>query len=39
MVVDDDLVPAYGMELAQKYARVPIMTGVAKKEWAHKKGF
>ncbi|PAV78564.1 hypothetical protein WR25_09582 [Diploscapter pachys] len=37
MIVDDDLVPAYGMELAHKYARVPMMTGIAKKEWAHKK--
>ncbi|VDL70649.1 unnamed protein product [Nippostrongylus brasiliensis] len=37
MVVDGDLVPLSGAELVRQYARIPIMTGVARKEWAHKK--
>lgn len=37
MVVDGDLVPMSGVELVQNYARIPIVTGVARKEWAHKK--
>ncbi|VDM70294.1 unnamed protein product [Strongylus vulgaris] len=37
MVVDGDLVPTSGVELVRNYARIPIMTGVARKEWAHKK--
>ena len=36
MIVDGDLVPTSGPNLG-KFARMPIMTGVAKKEWAHKK--
>uniref|UniRef100_A0A7E4V895 COesterase domain-containing protein n=1 Tax=Panagrellus redivivus TaxID=6233 RepID=A0A7E4V895_PANRE len=37
MVVDNELIPASGPELINKYARVPLMTGVARREWAHKK--
>ncbi|EYC43359.1 hypothetical protein Y032_0496g2480 [Ancylostoma ceylanicum] len=37
MVVDGDLVPMSGVDLVRNYARIPIMTGVARKEWAHKK--
>ncbi|XGW15556.1 hypothetical protein V3C99_001206 [Haemonchus contortus] len=37
MVVDGDLVPTSGIDLVRQYARIPIMTGVARKEWAHKK--
>uniref|UniRef100_A0A1I7XGJ2 COesterase domain-containing protein n=1 Tax=Heterorhabditis bacteriophora TaxID=37862 RepID=A0A1I7XGJ2_HETBA len=37
MVVDHDLVPTSGAELVRVHARIPIMTGVARKEWAHKK--
>ncbi|VDM59419.1 unnamed protein product [Angiostrongylus costaricensis] len=37
MVVDGELVPESGAELVRKHARIPIMTGVARKEWAHKK--
>ncbi|CAI4233294.1 unnamed protein product [Auanema sp. JU1783] len=36
MIVDGDLVPTSGPALTQ-YARIPILTGVARKEWAHKK--
>lgn len=37
MVVDGVLVPTSGVDLVRQYARIPIMTGVARKEWAHKK--
>ncbi|KAK6743637.1 hypothetical protein RB195_010742 [Necator americanus] len=37
MVVDGDLIPTSGVDLVRNYARIPIMTGVARKEWAHKK--
>ncbi|CAD6189269.1 unnamed protein product [Caenorhabditis auriculariae] len=37
MVVDGDLVPSSGIDLVLTNARIPIMTGVARKEWAHKK--
>ncbi|KAK6045128.1 Carboxylesterase [Cooperia oncophora] len=37
IVVDGDLVPTSGIDLVKNYARIPIMTGVARKEWAHKK--
>ncbi|TKR80858.1 hypothetical protein L596_014850 [Steinernema carpocapsae] len=37
MVVDNELVVAAGAALAQKNARVPLLTGVARREWAHKK--
>lgn len=37
IVVDGDLVPSSGLTLAENFARVPIMTGIAQKEWAHKK--
>ncbi|MCP9262876.1 Acetylcholinesterase [Dirofilaria immitis] len=37
MIVDDELIPKSGTELISKYARVPIMIGVAQHEWAHKK--
>ncbi|CAB3399435.1 unnamed protein product [Caenorhabditis bovis] len=37
MVVDGDLIPVAGVELAEQYSKVPIMTGVARKEWGHKK--
>ncbi|KJH40963.1 Carboxylesterase [Dictyocaulus viviparus] len=37
MIVDGELVPISGVELIQNYARLPIMTGIARKEWAHKK--
>uniref|UniRef100_A0A914BVG4 Carboxylesterase type B domain-containing protein n=1 Tax=Acrobeloides nanus TaxID=290746 RepID=A0A914BVG4_9BILA len=37
MIVDNDLVPESGYELIAHNARIPIMTGVARREWAHKK--
>uniref|UniRef100_A0A1I7TJ83 G_PROTEIN_RECEP_F1_2 domain-containing protein n=1 Tax=Caenorhabditis tropicalis TaxID=1561998 RepID=A0A1I7TJ83_9PELO len=37
MVVDGDLVPSSGVSLVRNNARIPIMTGVARKEWGHKK--
>ena len=37
MVVDDELITASGLEMIQDNARVPLLTGVAKREWAHKK--
>lgn len=37
MVVDGDLIPTSGAELIRRYAHIPIMLGVAKSEWAHKK--
>ncbi|CAI5454495.1 unnamed protein product [Caenorhabditis angaria] len=37
MVVDGDLIPSSGVTLAELNARIPIMTGVARKEWGHKK--
>ncbi|KAK6030425.1 Carboxylesterase [Ostertagia ostertagi] len=37
IVVDGDLVPTSGLDLVRNYARIPIMTGVARKEWGHKK--
>jgi hypothetical protein len=37
MVVDEELVPASGPELIRNYAHLPLLTGVATKEWAHKK--
>ncbi|KAK0404310.1 hypothetical protein QR680_017390 [Steinernema hermaphroditum] len=37
MVVDNELVPNAGGQLAQKHARIPLLTGVARREWAHKK--
>ncbi|CAJ0576751.1 unnamed protein product, partial [Mesorhabditis spiculigera] len=36
LVVDGDLVPSAGPELLLN-ARIPILTGVARREWAHKK--
>lgn len=38
MVVDNKLVPASGVELIIANGRMPIMIGVAKSEWSHKKG-
>ncbi|VDK69598.1 unnamed protein product [Litomosoides sigmodontis] len=37
MVVDDELIPQSGAELISMNARVPIIIGVARHEWAHKK--
>lgn len=37
MIVDNDLVPESGYDLIMHNARIPIMTGVARREWAHKK--
>ncbi|CAP25619.1 Protein CBG05033 [Caenorhabditis briggsae] len=37
MVVDGDLIPSSGVSLVRNNARIPIMTGVARKEWGHKK--
>lgn len=38
MVVDNELVPQSGLELVQNNARIPLLTGAARREWAHKKG-
>jgi hypothetical protein len=37
MVVDGELIVDSGVDLVKANARVPMMTGVARKEWAHKK--
>ena len=37
MVVDGELIVESGIEMIKQGARVPMMTGVARKEWAHKK--
>lgn len=37
MIVDNELVPESGYNLVSSNARIPIMTGVARREWAHKK--
>ncbi|CAK5091217.1 unnamed protein product [Meloidogyne enterolobii] len=37
MVVDGELIVESGIEMIRQGARVPMMTGVARKEWAHKK--
>jgi hypothetical protein len=37
MVVDGELIPAAGAEFVREYAHLPILTGVASREWAHKK--
>ena len=36
-IIDGDLVKAHGINLLTNHTRVPIMTGVAYREWAHKK--
>ncbi|MFH4980152.1 hypothetical protein AB6A40_006861 [Gnathostoma spinigerum] len=37
MVVDDDLIPTSGIDLIRQSARIPLMIGVARSEWANKK--
>ncbi|KAI6182002.1 Hydrolase [Aphelenchoides fujianensis] len=37
MVVDGELIPSSGAEFVREYAHLPILTGVATREWAHKK--
>lgn len=37
MVVDGELILASGGEFVRDYAHLPILTGVASREWAHKK--
>lgn len=37
MVVDGELIPDSGPALIRAGARVPLLTGVARREWAHKK--
>jgi hypothetical protein len=37
MVVDGELLPMPIEQLMRTKARVPLMTGVARREWAHKK--
>lgn len=37
MIVDDELITIGGLEMVQENSRIPILTGVALHEWAHKK--
>jgi hypothetical protein len=37
MVIDNELIVDSGVELIRAGARVPMMSGVARKEWGHKK--
>ncbi|CAD5228856.1 unnamed protein product [Bursaphelenchus okinawaensis] len=37
MVVDGQLIPSSGFELVSDYAHLPLLTGVASREWAHKR--
>lgn len=37
MVVDNELILESGLDLVKNNARLPIFTGVARREWAHKK--
>ncbi|KAF7639695.1 COesterase domain-containing protein [Meloidogyne graminicola] len=37
MIVDGELIVDSGIDLIKQAARVPMMTGVARKEWGHKK--
>lgn len=37
MVVDNEFITDSGIEYVRTNARVPLMTGVARREWAHKK--
>lgn len=37
MIVDGELIPEAGAEFVKNYAHLPILSGVASREWAHKK--
>jgi hypothetical protein len=37
MVVDGELIPSSGEEFVRKYSRLPILTGIARNEWAQKR--
>lgn len=37
MVMDGELIPSSGAEFVREYAHLPILTGIASREWAHKK--
>jgi hypothetical protein len=36
--MDGELIDDYGLSLIRTQSRVPILTGVARNEWGHKKG-
>lgn len=37
MVIDNELILDSGLNSVKNNARLPILTGVAQREWAHKK--
>lgn len=37
IIVDGELIDESGAELVLQNARIPILTGVARREWGHKK--